>query len=294
MSRATRSMPMRDASRVNVLHKSACCWRSIVSPEASLASSASACTASAAKRRHSCVRASPMRSAPPWSEASAARMSRYRRAVAERTSIPGSRSLPFETRERAVGLCGTRARFAAGIFHRRFVPDRGNINDGAANCKRISYPLAINNYLLLQTIYNCVASISRLARSQSVRTKRRRFFRPSARMRARPSSVSRSPLIACRSCASALGSSPCLALYEAREKSKVGGTDNPSKRGGCSVPPSTVPFEVFRNTFIGTCVPAVAIVLIGRRNKSEQMNERPCVPVADGLTRNNRVCSDGP
>jgi hypothetical protein len=84
-----------------------------------------------------------------------------------------------------------------------------------------------------------------------------------------------------------LGSFLSWPLYEAREKSKVGGTDTLSKRGVCSVPPSTVPFGVFRNTLIETHVPPFTIGLVGHRNRSEQQECRPIVPDRNGPARNS-------
>ena len=76
------------------------------------ASNCLAIRASAAKRQHSCT---IMRSAPPWSLTSVARMSRYRGAAIYRPSTPGRMSQPFETHDLAVGFRAATSAFPARI-----------------------------------------------------------------------------------------------------------------------------------------------------------------------------------
>ena len=68
------------------------------SPATMRASSCSASTEAAAKRRISCMRLSERKSAPPWSAEMMLTRSRYLLAVGLRPSMPGNSSLPLVTR----------------------------------------------------------------------------------------------------------------------------------------------------------------------------------------------------
>ena len=115
MSLAVRLMPMRWATRTMVEVSCEYSPMSKSSPLTSRVSMASAKTLQAAKRRQSCNRASAMRSRPPWSPMTAATMSLYLRAMSERPSMLGSRSLWFVTRLRDVRGTAANGGLAAGI-----------------------------------------------------------------------------------------------------------------------------------------------------------------------------------
>ena len=99
--RARRSRPRRWLSRTVVEARVQSVAISIASPFTMRASSISACTVVAARRRTSPSLTSEQRSRPPMSATKALTRSRKRRAVAERPSRPGNRSLWFVTAERA-------------------------------------------------------------------------------------------------------------------------------------------------------------------------------------------------
>src|SRR6476619_7553456 len=99
--RARRSRPRRWLSRTVVEARVQSVAISIASPFTIRASSISACTVVAARRRTSPSLTSEQRSRPPMSATKALTRSRKRRAVAERPSRPGNRSLWFVTAERA-------------------------------------------------------------------------------------------------------------------------------------------------------------------------------------------------
>jgi hypothetical protein len=78
--------------------------------------------AAAANLRISWSRASESRSTPPWSDAIALMMSRYRRAIRERPSTLGNNSRPFDTRERACAFRCSRG-FAGSRGSRSLFPE---------------------------------------------------------------------------------------------------------------------------------------------------------------------------
>ena len=98
--RVRRSRPRRWLSRTVVEARVQSVAISIASPFTMRASSISACTVVAARRRTSPSLISEQRSRPPMSATKALTRSRKRRAVADRPSRPGSRSLWFVTAER--------------------------------------------------------------------------------------------------------------------------------------------------------------------------------------------------
>src|SRR5258707_11554892 len=99
--RARRSRPRRWLSRTVVEARVQSVAISIASPFTMRASSISACTVVAARRRTSPSLTSEQRSRPPMSATKALTRSRNRRAVAERPSRPGNKSLWLVTAERA-------------------------------------------------------------------------------------------------------------------------------------------------------------------------------------------------
>src|SRR6476659_6827850 len=99
--RARRSRPRRCEIRTVVEARVQSVAISIAPPFTMRASSISACTVVAARRRTSPSLTSEQRSRPPMSATKALTRSRKRRAVAERPSRPGNRSLWFVTAERA-------------------------------------------------------------------------------------------------------------------------------------------------------------------------------------------------
>src|SRR5262249_32349258 len=99
-SRVRRSRPRRWLSRTVVEASVQSVAISMASPFTMRASSISACTVVAARRRSSPSLISEQRSRPPMSATKAFTKSRKRRAVAERPSRPGNRSLWFVTAER--------------------------------------------------------------------------------------------------------------------------------------------------------------------------------------------------
>ena len=101
-------MPILPASHTSVLDSDACSAILISWPLAIFASSNSARHEAAAKRLMSCKRNSLQ--VPPRSAMMAEVMSLKRRAVAERPSMPGNRSLPLVIFERVLGAGGERSR----------------------------------------------------------------------------------------------------------------------------------------------------------------------------------------
>ena len=103
--RARRSRPRRWLSRTVVEARVQSVAISIASPFTMRASSISACTVVAARRRTSPSLTSEQRPRPPMSATKALTRSRKRRAVAERPSRPGNRSTWFVTAERVREGC---------------------------------------------------------------------------------------------------------------------------------------------------------------------------------------------